>query len=408
MKDDILKVVVVNAYGRTNRGDSILLDECMSEIKACCPDNIIRLSVVLYDNRGFSDIHPNVEPLERIGNVNTRVKGKLEKTRIWFVGLIYCLVPLRGILKFLPNSQVKTAQEILSSDLVVSAPGGYVHDTNLAYHVALFHLLIAVRGKGRVVLAPQSYGPMRSRLGRFLVKYVFNKADIICARESYSLDFLREVGVDSTLIVASGDSAFWNDNVSSGFSTQFFRDLGLKEKEEFVGMTVVDWNFPAEISPQITKRQYIQAIRYLICELYERRGLRTVFFNQVQDDLVIIPDIVLGLEKMVLVDYTDREPEILRELISYSKVFVGTRFHSCIFALMAGVPTNAIAYLPKTEYILRDLGFVDRHMNINKIDQENLLRRVLSDLDDISNASNTIQAAVTKYRNEMTRLSDVL
>lgn len=65
-----MKVAIVNAYGRSNRGDSVLLDECIAEVRAVWPeaeitlvgaiDEEIRPILALYDGR-FIHI-PRVSP----------------------------------------------------------------------------------------------------------------------------------------------------------------------------------------------------------------------------------------------------------------------------------------------------------------------------------------------------------
>ncbi len=404
----MINVVIVNAYGRTNRGDCVLLDECISDVRKKYTNQLGELSVALFDAKGFSDVYADVPALERIGNAGHGLKGKLSKLWIWLIALAYCVVPCAKILRLLPGHQGITARKILDADVVISAPGGYVHDTNLAYLVALFHIFLGVRGRGRVILAPQSYGPLQSAFSRWLVKVVFNKTHVVCAREAYSCNFLKEIGVADNLVAITGDSAFWNDHVLMTDTSAFFTDLGLSPTESFVGMTVVGWTFPGVADVAAARKRYIAAMQQVIRGVYKSCGLRTVIFNQVQDDLPIAIEIAQGLEGVAFVDQLDKEPELLRALIARSQVFVGTRFHSCIFALMAGVPTNAVAYLPKTQYILHDLNLFDRHVDINDIDGQLLLSRVLADVDNVVGARLLTQAAVHDYREKMTRLLDVM
>jgi colanic acid/amylovoran biosynthesis protein len=53
---------------------------------------------------------------------------------------------------------------------------------------------------------------------------------------------------------------------------------------------------------------------------------------------------------------------------------VGTRMHSNIFALSCGVPTVAIAYQPKTEGIMSDLGLAECVVPIGGMELEELQR----------------------------------
>jgi colanic acid/amylovoran biosynthesis protein len=95
-------------------------------------------------------------------------------------------------------------------------------------------------------------------------------------------------------------------------------------------------------------------------------------------------------------------------MIARSKVFLGTRFHSCIFSMMAGRPTFAIAYLPKTEYIMNDLKLSHRHTPIDAIDYDYLIKRIAEDYENLSQAEDEIRNAVLVYQENFTRLQDIL
>jgi colanic acid/amylovoran biosynthesis protein len=110
----------------------------------------------------------------------------------------------------------------------------------------------------------------------------------------------------------------------------------------------------------------------------------------------------------VIIDATSREPDVLRALITRSRIFLGTRFHSCIFAMMAGRPTFAIAYLPKTEYIMNDLKLSHRHTPIDAIDYDYMIRQLSSDFENLAGAEAEIQNAVKVYQQNFTRLQDIL
>jgi colanic acid/amylovoran biosynthesis protein len=140
----------------------------------------------------------------------------------------------------------------------------------------------------------------------------------------------------------------------------------------------------------------------------ETYGLQPVIFNQVSEDLPASLDVRRKAKCKVIVDQTSREPDILRAMIQRSRVFLGTRFHSCIFAMMAGRPTFAIAYLPKTEYIMNDLKLMHRHTPIDAIDYDDLIGRVAADYADLAASEAEIENAVKVYQQNFTRLQDIL
>lgn len=113
-------------------------------------------------------------------------------------------------------------------------------------------------------------------------------------------------------------------------------------------------------------------------------------------------------QSRVIIDRVAREPDVLRALMSRATLFLGTRFHSCIFAMMAGVPTFAIAYLPKTSHILMDLKLDARQIAIDDMDGAAVIAALERDLRDTAKARAEIDGAVAHYRATHTRLGDVL
>lgn len=403
----MIDISIINAYGHSNRGDSVLLSECISEIKSEYPT--ANINVLLFDDYMFES-NTKTRKFNRLCNVNddSLIKQYFKKVYIFIMLLFYCALKMEFILQLLPKDQRKTIEALKKSSIAVSSPGGYIHDTNNAYYIALLHIYLCKCFGLKVILAPQSYGPINGKLGRAICKYVLNNTDIICTRESYSYEFLIKLGVKSDLILQCGDSAFWESSIRDKDSSKHLQSLGIKENEKFIGMTLVDWTFPNQSHKEEKKKNYIDVISHVANKIYDSHNMRTVIFNQVSDDLDLARQLAVLCPESVLVDESEKEPEVLRGLISRSYVFLGTRFHSCIFALMSSVPTLAIAYLPKTEYILKDLEFSNRFFDINNLKIDEILNKVLENIDNREMYSQDIYRSVCKYRTTKNRLTHAL
>lgn len=407
-----MKVVIVNAFGRSNRGDSVLLDECIAEVKEAIPAAQIGCTVFEGIDTA-SAAHPDVRFSERIGNAGrSGRKAKLVTlARMTLAGL--AVVPGLGwMARALPQSQRESWQMIREADIVISAPGGYIHDTNFAYYVALFHIWLGQRRGTRVILAPQSIGPIDAAPARRIARAVLSRSNAVCARESYSWDFLRNtLDLPEHVLRRSGDSAFWNTDVSEDSATSHtaWAEIGLDpEAGPILGLTVVDWTFPKSPDAEAARQAYVHGMARVIDQMSLRYGLRAVIFNQVSEDLGMANRVAKACTAPVLIDRASREPDVLRALIARSTVFLGTRFHSCIFAMMAYRPTFAIAYLPKTSFILRDLGLDARQTPITEFDPEAVIWALERDMADLPAARSEIETAVMRYRDTHARLRDVL
>ena len=81
---------------------------------------------------------------------------------------------------------------------------------------------------------------------------------------------------------------------------------------------------------------------------------------------------VSNLEHVYLLDQ-DLDPRDLKGLYGGFDLFIGVRMHANIFALSAGVPTVAIAYEPKTEGIMNQLGLGEYAIGIRRLDSPGLI-----------------------------------
>jgi colanic acid/amylovoran biosynthesis protein len=403
-----MKFMIVNAFGRSNRGDSVLLDECIHEIRARFPDAQIA-GAVFEGIDAARAVHPGVAWSERIGNASGGGVGRIKALVYLFSAWFSTWLPFLG--RVLPEKQRQTLDAIRSSDVVISAPGGYIHDTNFAYFIALLHIhLGTIMGK-TVILAPQSVGPIARPFSRAVARHVLGKVPFLCARESYSYDFLaHDLKLPEKNVYRTGDSAFWNTRVEDdpALIDRVFESLGVAKDRPIFGMTVVRWSFPKSKTAAADLDRYTSAVARAADHMAETYGLQPVIFNQVSEDLPASLDVRRKAKCKVIVDQTSREPDILRAMIQRSKVFLGTRFHSCIFAMMAGRPTFAIAYLPKTEYIMNDLKLMHRHTPIDAIDYDDLIGRVAGDYADLAASEAEIENAVKVYQQNFTRLQDIL
>lgn len=405
-----MKFMIVNAFGRSNRGDSVLLDECIHEIRAKFPDAQIAGAVF----EGIVDaqaVHPTVQWSERIGNTGGGAVNRLKSLVYLIAAWIGAYVPWLGLDRLLPARQRETFRAIRDSNVVISAPGGYIHDTNFAYFIALLHIhLGTILGK-TVILAPQSVGPIERPISRAVARHVLGKVPFLCARESYSWDFLaHELKLPEKNVYRTGDSAFWNDRVEDNRALvdRIYSEIDVAPDKPVLGMTVVNWSFPKSKEPKAAYDRYTTAVARAADHMSETHGLTPVIFNQVSEDLPTAYEIQKKARHPVVIDATSREPDMLRALITRSKVFLGTRFHSCIFAMMAGRPTFAIAYLPKTEYIMNDLKLTHRHTPIDAIDYDYMIAQLSKDDQDLAAAEAEIQGAVKVYQQNFTRLQDIL
>lgn len=397
------RVVIINVFGHSNAGDAMLLETLIAQIRSANPETTIEgLAFQVESEREWM---PALSWHERIGNSLGQGKARRLLQLAWCLAA-YVASSSRAfwfLRKLLPKDQQTALEALDGAPLVISCPGGYLEDSNSAYVLNLLQISLATRLAKAVVLAPQSIGPIRRNWSRRLAASVLGNVDVIFARESWSMDFMktlmpsiREQGKPA--LRSSGDLAFWFP-VKTERVPGIFTDAGWQvQPDRLVGMTLVDWNFPTAQNPAAAREAYLNALCQLLDHL-RAKGYDVIIFNQVRTDLSLSKRLK-KLRDWVIVDEVEHSSKALASMISHCRIFVGTRFHSCIFAMLGSVPTCAIAYLPKTEGIMLDLQQERYVLPITSVTGPDLIR--LSDELDAKRdeVSLDLKRALAEYRKE--------
>jgi colanic acid/amylovoran biosynthesis protein len=405
--------VIFNVYGHLNSGDALLLEALLDTLAKKRPKD--HVSGIAFDVDSERKWQPEMPWYERIGNTTgAGISGRFRQviSLVAIIGLAssHLLFFLRWIL---PKSQREAVEALAHADLAISCPGGYLEDSNSAYILNLLQIFIACQYSRHVILAPQSIGPIKSRFGRFLTAKAIRAVDKVFVREPWSQEFLEELldfrtnpGLQNK-IEQVGDLAFWFDSVEDTNTEFEFERLGIDATRPILGLTVVNWNFPHYQDSVAKKQNYLDALSMLVEHVHKKHAHQIVVFNQVNSDLKLGRQ--LGeRHHFVIIDDFERGTATFCHLIGLCDVFVGTRFHSCIFALLGSVPTAAIAYLPKTTGIMQDMGMSDCVMDIDSVKGEDLIAMFERLLANRAEISRRVSACVQQYRQTHSGFIDYL
>lgn len=364
------------------------------------------LSGVAFDPESERTWMPDLVWHERVANATSRtMMGRARQAMSLIIGILLATSrvfwPLRLLL---PKEQCSAVEALATCDLAISAPGGYLQDSNQAYFLNLLQITIARSLCKRVILAPQSIGPIHSSIGQRLTRYALSDIDDVFVRESWSSEFTHKLFVNSRQskippIHESGDLAFWFDTRCNPSDEQEAARIGIVPGRKILGLTMVDWNFPESTNPAEAREKYLLAVCGLVDHIDSLGTHQIVAFNQVNGDLPILFELQRR-RPSVLVDTGTRSASSLAALIGMSDVFVGTRFHSCVFALISAVPTCAISYLPKTSGIMKDLGQSEFVVDISTVRSTDLIANVDRFLSNRALHSAAVMSAVQQYREE--------
>ena len=283
-------------------------------------------------------------------------------------------------------------EAIKDADIVICKGGDYFksrrHPLNIVgMFTVLYPLLLCIRLNKKFFIVSHKVGPLYYP-GTYLLKYVFNKARFVSAREAISQKILQEVGVNNVEITP--DTAFYLQHRDKKEVAPLLERYGLKYKK-FAVIIARYWNFPN--SETATERvelyqNYLSTLAmtadYLVQRYVEKVALvvHTLgHHEESEDDSKPINIIYEKVENKgsVKVINEDLAPDMLAGLYHSARIAIGTRLHSVILATASGTPSIAIAYLYKTYGVMPMLNLKNYVIDIDNI-QYNDLTKLINEL----------------------------
>ncbi|MFE0329525.1 polysaccharide pyruvyl transferase family protein [Streptomyces sp. NPDC058960] len=404
-----MKVVIVNAFERGNRGDAALLSVAIQQVEQAFPGAVVLVA-------GFED------PLERPGFDGARNIGSIRRSagdetasrpariarKVSALGLAAVaalpgggrLAPLLAGL--LPREIRDEARAVTRADLVLSLGGGYLNarpdlasDLNIAF--LLLPLWLAQRAGVPTVLGPQSFGPFPRRRQRWMVRRVVGRAASAVAREDISVARLAEAGVTEPTVRRGVDSAF---AFHSRSRRAWRAELGVPGDTRLVLVTARR-HLP---SPQ--QEAYEAAMAAAVRRVLDHGG-HVVLVPQVtcafqgDDDRPVNARIAAHVgphPALHILDDAGIDHHDVHALYGTADFILGTRFHSVIFGLTSGVPCAAVEYDHKTRGIMADLGLEEWVVRMSEAQGTvvaDLLDRLLLSGDDYRKRLRAVLPAYT-------------
>ena len=186
-----------------------------------------------------------------------------------------------------------------------------------------------------------------------------------------------------------------------------------KEKMPVIALTLRKWDFPGSGKKQKEdhNKKYLAELEKFCHDCYYSDGATFIIFPQsrgpgsFEDDRMISKTLFSRLEKTIPAPHLlyhdlpdDSSPYTIIDLLSRADIALATRFHSALFALIAGTPVVSINYQHKSEGIMKELGFENFCLEIEKINSKKIKRMVLYTLQNKDKIRMTISKKLIKMR----------
>ncbi len=393
-----MNILLINIHSTHNAGDDVLLRVALAQLRQNFPDSHITLAM---NDPASYGVAPDMEGEEVVvGSFTTWVKegNRLANGGGWRAGallwmpwwvvqalLVAWTYRATGRARFLPPNTLRHRERralllaYCRADLVVSSAGNFLYSSGrlaLPLLLMLAAMAFALAAGKPLYLLPQTIGPLRRRWERAAVRGVLSRARLVLVRDEISLALLQALGLPSARLHLLPDIAFLFRTQNAQASAALLKTLPITlpsaiwqdgrdddATRPLLGVTLINWG--AQNERFDGQAAYEAAVAKAVRWFIQACNGSAVIFPQVHgptaadDDRVPARRVAQQLsdlgERVQLVDAAV-VPDVLKAAYARADFFIGSRLHSAIFALEAGVPSLAIAYQYKTHGILRMLA----------------------------------------------------
>lgn len=263
----------------------------------------------------------------------------------------------------------RVRQEIIACDLFISGGGTLFQDAtslrSLLYYGAL--LWFAQRRRRRTMIYAQGLGPLRTRVGRAVTRYLLSRVDVLSLRDTLSAARIGELRVPAQRVELVADPAFTLTPAEGPTAFELYAP-------EFA--TVQDKIAVAlRPAPEAPGPRWWAAVLDRFCE--QVGGSLLLLPMDPARDARLAAEIGERLKARQWIVRQRLSPCGCRRLIEKCDFLVGMRLHALILAATAGVALAGFNYDPKVEGLLTDLGREEALLSL-KLSEEQTVDRLTS------------------------------
>jgi polysaccharide pyruvyl transferase WcaK-like protein len=225
-------------------------------------------------------------------------------------------------------------------------------------------------------------GPVSTKDGERLVKYICNNTELMIVRDEYSRDLLKKLGVSKPSIIVGADSALTNKPAEISRIKEIFNENGINENRGLIGFNITKYidSWIAKSGKRVDKFFFQITIARVVDRLVEDLDVDVVFVVTQPMDAGFVKETINKIknQKHIKVigsnwEYTNHE---LMGVLSKMDIFIGMRYHSLILSSAMNVPIIGIAYTPKVNSLLCQIGQNDKVIDLQNFGAEKLIQLV--------------------------------
>ena len=242
--------------------------------------------------------------------------------------------------------------------------------------------------KSKIVLAPQTIGPFKTKLNRVMARRAMDKAGIVFARDEMSYEYTKDLVKKATVNLTS----------DLAFDLPYSSEIKVEQEGTKIGLNInaLMWNGGYNRNNQFElKFDYHQYIYGIVEKLLENKENTIYLIShvvhqlEVENDYLVCKHIQEKYPQCVLVD-PFATPMDAKTLIKDMDIFIGGRMHSTIAASSTGVAVVPVSYSRKFEGLYHSIGYQNL-INGRALSTEEAIERTLTCAEERKRLSSEIK-----------------
>jgi colanic acid/amylovoran biosynthesis protein len=327
-------------------------------------------------------------------NVRRSLRSRPRDHLVWILlmSIIYRLLPV-GKLRATIAKSTPWIKAVTEAELVGNVHGGDSFSDIYGLKGFLLSCLIdwtVVLVRGNLVYFPQTYGPFKSPIARWLARFLLRRSSFIIARDTQSRKIAQDlvgVGKDVSL---SPDVAFSLEAIQPE-RIELYPPFTGPVSQGVIGLNVNGLMFNGGYTRKNMfglKLDYPTFLQTLVVAL----------LKEFPGDLWLVPHtfapggdvesdpeasrklreaLPIELRARVRIVNRDYDQQKIKGVIGQCDFFIGSRMHACIAALSQGVPCVGVAYSMKFYGVFESVGMEDWVVDGREATNEQAVARIL-------------------------------
>jgi colanic acid/amylovoran biosynthesis protein len=360
--------------------------------------------------------------LVRVVNRRKSFRSRPSQHLIWILGfsLLYRYIPSVRFREWI-KSNTEWIKVVLDSKFVADIRGG--DSFSDIYGLVNFlegciSRISCILLKGRITQLPQTYGPFKSPIARFVGGYILKNSHPIVARDTHSAEFARRLAGPKGDVRLSKDVAFSMQSIPPKNLSTRPGPAWVKIPPGTIGINIngLMYNGGYTRSNMFKLKIDYPQLVLRICQYFQEHTDKCILLvphtfakaGNVESDNECCWEVIQAVDpdasgriRMVDEEYDQHE---LKSIIGDLDFFIGSRMHSCIAALSQGVPCAGIAYSMKFQGVFASVGMEDLVFDGRESGNEEILRGVIREYDQRETTRKQLGAQVHNLSDELQKV----